>query len=131
MSRVTLDTNAYSAFMRGSEPVLDSVATASAVYLPLFVIAELHYGFRGGSKLRKNLLELEGFLGKPTVEAWLPTLDTARIFGEVQDKLKRAGTPIPVNDIWIASSCIETGSVLVTFDRHFDAVPGLRLWLPQ
>ena len=130
MPKVTLDTNAYSAFMQGSEPVLDAIASADVVYLPVFVIGELHYGFRGGNRLQQNLAELKAFLAKPTVEPWLPTLETGQIFGEIQDQLKRSGTPIPINDIWIASSCIETGSKLITFDKHFQAVPGLRLWSP-
>jgi tRNA(fMet)-specific endonuclease VapC len=41
---------------------------------------------------------------------------------------KKSGTPIPINDAWIAAHALETGSVLVTFDEHFTAVPGLRLW---
>ena len=128
MAKITLDTNAYSAFMQGDEKVLDALADASTVYLPLFVIGELHYGFRGGSKIQENLGQLKAFLDKPTVESWLPTLETAQIYGETQDELKRAGTPIPINDIWIASSCIESGSTLVTYDKHFHHIPSIRLW---
>lgn len=128
MAKITLDTSAYSAFMQGDEKVLDALASSTTVYLPLFVIAELHYGFRGGNKLQENLGQLKAFLNKPTVDSWLPTLETAQIYGETQDQLKRAGTSIPINDIWIASACIESGSTLVTFDQHFQKIPGLRLW---
>ena len=128
MAKITLDTNAYSAFMHGDNKVLDALADASAVYLPLFVIGELHYGFRGGSKLQENLSQLKSFLNKPTVAFWRPTSETAQIYGEIQDQLKRAGTPIPINDIWIASSSIESGSTLVTYDTHFQLIPSVRLW---
>lgn len=114
--------------MQGSERVLDSIASADIVYLPIFVIGELHYGFRGGNRIQQNLAQLKAFLAKPTVEPWLPTTETGQIYGEIQDALKRAGTPIPINHIWIASSCIETGSILITFDGHFQTIPGLRLW---
>jgi len=129
MANISLDTNAYSAFMQGDEKVLDALSSAETVYLPLFVIGELHYGFRGGSKLAENLAQLNAFLSKPTVEIKLPTNETAHIYGEVQDKLKRAGTPIPMNDIWIGSSCIESGCTLITYDQHFKLIPGIRLWL--
>ena len=50
------------------------------------------------------------------------------IFGWLKYQLKLAGTPIPINDVWIAAHAIETGSMLITFDSHFDRIPGLRLW---
>jgi tRNA(fMet)-specific endonuclease VapC len=128
MSAITLDSNAYSAFMRGDDRVLDEIARVEKVYLPLFVVGELHYGFRGGSRLRENLRQLEQFLDKPSVKMWLPTAETAEIYGELKDFLKRKGSPIPINDVWIASAAIETGSKLVTFDQHFNVIPSLRVW---
>jgi predicted nucleic acid-binding protein len=45
-----------------------------------------------------------------------------------KDSLRKSGNPLPVNDVWIGAHTLETGSVLVTYDRHFCAIPGLRLW---
>ncbi len=58
----------------------------------------------------------------------MPVKETADIFGMLKSALKKAGTPIPINDIWIASHAFETGALLVTYDRHFDKIQGLRLW---
>jgi len=52
------------------------------------------------------------------------------IFAEIKHALKRAGTPLPLNDVWIAAQALETGAVLATFDARFANVPGLRLWPP-
>jgi predicted nucleic acid-binding protein len=41
-------------------------------------------------------------------------------------ELKRAGTPIPSNDVWIAALCRQHSLPVVSRDRHFDAVPGLK-----
>ncbi len=128
VSQIVLDTNAYSAFMRGDRSVFSALSNSERVWVPVFVIGELHFGFQGGNRRQENLAELDQFLQKPTVRTWLPTLETAQIYGEVMDNLKRDGNPIPINDVWIASACIETGSRLVTFDQHFRRVPGLRLW---
>jgi tRNA(fMet)-specific endonuclease VapC len=128
MAVITLDSNAYRAFMRGDDKVLLALSGAEKVYLPLFVIGELHYGFRGGSKLRENLTQLARFLDKPSVELWLPTSETAEIYGELMDFLKRSGSSIPINDVWIACATIETGSKLVTYDQHFKSIPSLRIW---
>jgi len=48
--------------------------------------------------------------------------------GHLKDNLRKLGTPIPINDVWIAAHALETGSVLVTYDDHFSRIPGLRLW---
>jgi len=39
-----------------------------------------------------------------------------------------AGTPIPINDVWLAAQAMETGSVVVTFDEHLHRVQGIRIW---
>lgn len=52
---------------------------------------------------------------------------TIRGFGLFAAQLRRRGTPIPTNDVWIAAHAMETGGHLLSFDRHFEAVDGL-LW---
>ena len=46
-------------------------------------------------------------------------------YGEVFSQLKRAGTPIPANDVWIAAVTMESGAHLLTFDDDFSPVAGL------
>ena len=65
---------------------------------------------------------------KSTVSVLDASKETAEIFGLIKDSLKRTGHPIPVNDVWIGAHALETGSVLLTYDRHFAVIPGLRLW---
>jgi predicted nucleic acid-binding protein len=49
------------------------------------------------------------------------------VFGAVKQQLKTDGSPIPLNDVWIAAHAIESGSWLVTYDRHFQNVAGILL----
>jgi tRNA(fMet)-specific endonuclease VapC len=128
MKRILLDTNAYVRFLRGDERVLDCLAKADTVFMSVFVLGELLAGFRAGGKEKDNRPLLERFVLKPSVTVLDGTMDTADLFGLVMASLKKAGTPIPINDVWIAAHALETGSVLITFDEHFIAVPGLRLW---
>ena len=123
-----LDTNAYARFLGGDEAVLEVLSESEVVYLPVIVLGELLSGFRGGSKFQENRKQLSRFLLKPTVQSLDVTEETAEVFGQVKHSLRRAGTPIPMNDVWIAALAIETGSVIVTYDKHFQNVPGLRLW---
>ncbi|MEK7745688.1 MAG: type II toxin-antitoxin system VapC family toxin, partial [Elusimicrobiota bacterium] len=126
--KVLLDTNAYTALLAGEKRVLEALTDADCVYLSVIVLGELHAGFRGGGRREENEKILREFLAKPTVSPLLLSLETAQVFGEIKDRLKRAGTPIPINDLWLAAQAVETGSVLATYDAHFQRVPGLRLW---
>ncbi|QTA86031.1 type II toxin-antitoxin system VapC family toxin [Desulfonema magnum] len=128
MKQILLDTNAYSRFMGGDENVLDVLAKAQIVYFSIFVLGELFAGFRGGSKEQENRKLLDKFIRKPTVSVLNGSDKTANIFGMLRDTLKKAGTPLPINDIWIASHAIETDSVVITYDSHFKKIPGLRIW---
>jgi tRNA(fMet)-specific endonuclease VapC len=128
MKKILLDTNAYVRFLRGDEKVLGYLAQADTVYMSVFVLGELMAGFRGGAKKKANRRLLERFLLKSTVTVHDATMETADIFGLVMAALRKSGTPIPINDIWIAAHALETGSILVTYDDHFASVPGLRLW---
>jgi len=128
MKRVLLDTNAYVGFLSGDHDVLDSMSKASIVYMSIFVLGELYAGFRGGNKESENKAILDRFLSKPSVRILDATSETSEVFGQVKDLLKTAGTPIPINDVWIAAHGIETGSVILTYDAHFKKISGIRLW---
>lgn len=128
MKSVLIDTNAYVAFLAGDRSLLETLSQAETISMSVIVLGELHAGFRGGTRRRENEKILADFLGKPGVSPLMLSLETAQIFGEIKGTLKRAGTPIPINDVWLAAQAIETGSVLMTLDTHFRRVPGLRLW---
>ena len=128
MKNIVLDTNAYTRLLAGQEDVLDAIGTAETVYLSIFVLGELYAGFAGASKERQNKDALNSFLLKPTVKILNATFETAKIFGMVKENLKKAGTPIPINDVWIAAHALETGSTVITYDSHFKKVAGLRRW---
>ncbi|NLX24482.1 MAG: type II toxin-antitoxin system VapC family toxin [Lentisphaerae bacterium] len=128
MKKVLLDTNAYAALLRGDERVLDVLAKAEHVYFSAVVLGELFAGFRGGSLFFENKQRLDQFMARPQVALLSVGRETADVFGSVKHQLKLDGTPIPLNDVWIASHAMETGAVLVTYDKHFRQVAGLRLW---
>ena len=127
MRKILIDTNAYSAFRGGDKAILSVISSADIVYLSIFVMAELWAGFSGGKRNRENRRELDEFKSKSTVKVLAATEETAQIFASIKHGLKQAGTPIPINDIWIAAHALETGAAVVTFDRHFELVRGLRI----
>lgn len=123
--RRLLDTNAYVGLKRGDSNVEDLVRSCEHLYFSIIVLGELYFGFHDGSRLRRNVSELEEFLSHPFVSIALLSRTTADRFGRIATQLKRAGTPIPTNDIWIAAQAMELGAELISFDDHFEHVPGL------
>ena len=128
--KVLLDTNALSALWSGDERILDALGQAECVFMSIIVLGELFAGFRGGTRIKENRARLAGLLAKPTVRTLELSTETAEVYGQIKNALKRAGTPIPINDVWLSAQAIETGSVLITFDNHFGNVSGIRLWDP-
>jgi tRNA(fMet)-specific endonuclease VapC len=126
--KVMLDTNAYSALMRGDPSVVDRVRKSEVVLMSAVVAGELLFGFRNGSRYAVNLEELETFLQNPYVEFIPVSWTTADRFSRVAIQLKQKGSPIPTNDIWIAAQAMETGADLISFDEHFKRVDGL-VWI--
>ncbi|MCB0594685.1 MAG: hypothetical protein H6557_24770 [Lewinellaceae bacterium] len=45
MSKILLDTNAYSYYLLGDERVLERLAGAALVYMSIFVLGELYFIF--------------------------------------------------------------------------------------
>ena len=123
--KLVLDTSAYSHLRAGSDDVMDAVAAAEIVYLPTVVMGELEAGFRLGRRTEENRVTLSEFLSEPFVAVLPVSRRVARRYGQVFAQLRRAGTPIPVNDIWIAACTLERGAHLLTFDRDFERVENL------
>ena len=128
MTKISLDTNAYSHLMQGDPLVFQTIVESETVYISTIVIGELYAGFKGGNRYNKNIHQLESFLEKGEVHTLNVTISTSEIFGEIKSVLKAQGKRIPLNDLWIAAHAIETGSTLISFDSHFKEIPGLRIW---
>jgi tRNA(fMet)-specific endonuclease VapC len=122
MTRIMLDTSAYSAFMRGHPDLHLALQEAEDIYLCPIVLGELLAGFSRGKHRKKNENELAQFLASSRVG--LVPLDegTAERYAVILNSLWSAGTPIPTNDLWIAASAMQHGLRLVTTDAHFQKV---------
>jgi tRNA(fMet)-specific endonuclease VapC len=125
VARLVLDTSAYSHFRYGHEVVLGFMAAAGLILLPTTVLGELEAGFELGARKKENRVLLSQFLEEPFVSILPVTRAVARRYGQLFAQLRRAGTPIPINDIWIAASVLDCGGHLLTFDEDFRCVESL------
>jgi tRNA(fMet)-specific endonuclease VapC len=118
-----LDTSAYSAFMKGHAEVKLALQKAEEILLNPVILGELRAGFRAGNRFRKNERELQIFSSSPRGRFIDITHETAERYAVIVHFLRKAGTPIPTNDIWIAASAMEHGLRVVTTDLHYQKVP--------
>lgn len=80
-----------------------------------------------GGRGRENQVILDSFLEEPLVREVATDRKVARRYGTLFAKLRRAGTPIPINDLWIAAAAMTVRARLLTFDRDFLRVPELEV----
>ncbi len=123
--KLALDTSGYSRLMQSRSNLTGLVENAESVFIPAVTVGELYAGFHLGSRCESNQTSLKEFLNLPGVEIIPINHDIAERYGILVCTLKKLGTPIPTNDIWIAATSLELGARLVTYDAHFHHIPGL------
>ncbi|MBW1942529.1 MAG: type II toxin-antitoxin system VapC family toxin [Deltaproteobacteria bacterium] len=100
--KIMLDTTAYVGFKRNDIETVEIILQAEQILFSPVVLGELMFGFRNGTRFKENMA-----------------------YSRIAAQLKRQGTPIPNNDIWIAAQTQEHGAELITFDQHFKRISGL------
>jgi tRNA(fMet)-specific endonuclease VapC len=110
---------------------MEHISTAPVVVVPTVVVGELVAAFESGSRARENHLTLGEFLDEPFVITADVTRAVSTRYGRVFAALRRAGTPIPVNDIWVAATTLALDGHLLTFDGDFRHVRGLQATILQ
>lgn len=123
--KLALDTNRYRDLVDGVDEVVLTLELAESIAVPFIVVAELRAGFAVGTRTRSNERVLSRFLAKPGVRTIYPGDATTRTYASLYRQLRRQGTPIPTNDIWIAALVVEHGLTLYTRDAHFEHLPQL------
>jgi len=127
VSKILIDTNIYSEFMRGNNKVRNILREIEVIGISVISIGELLSGFKGGVSEEKNRKDLSFFLDSPRVKIYNVDAETSEFYAKIITDLKNSGNPIPTNDIWIASIAFQSGLKLFTMDKHFQKVPGLFL----
>ncbi|MGN6254783.1 MAG: type II toxin-antitoxin system VapC family toxin [Solirubrobacterales bacterium] len=122
MRAYCLDTSAYSNFRRGHEELVALIDRADWIGVPTVTMGELQTGFLLGARRDRNESELEEFLANPVVEVLPVDAEASRHYAEIVADLRRAGTPLPTNDIWIAATAARHGATVLTCDEHFERI---------
>ena len=119
-----LDTNAVSAVADNQAAAVPIFSSAASIELPAIVLGEYRFGI-AQSRRRK---EYEKWLEELIAATRVLSVDeeTSKHYAQIRSELKKAGKPIPSNDLWIAALARQHRLPLMSQDAHFDAVPGLK-----
>jgi tRNA(fMet)-specific endonuclease VapC len=123
--RLLIDTNRYTDMVRGDLAVTRTIEAADLTCLSVIALGELRAGFLGGSRAAENERTLRIFLRKATVQLLAPDEGTTLHYATIYQQLRREGTRIPTNDMWIAALAIQHSLTLYARDAHFAHLPQL------
>lgn len=90
--------------------------------MPVIALGELRAGFAVARRSDENEAELEAFLASPAVEVLPVDSEVSRHYAAIVADLRRAGTPVPTNDIWVAATAARCGATVLTSDTHFGKI---------
>lgn len=120
-----LDTNIVIALFKQDASVIEKLKMASQVYHSSVVIGELYYGAYHSTRKEENTERIEEYVNNTIILSCDEY--TSKVYGQIKANLKKKGTPIPENDIWIAATAIQYDLILVSRDQHFDHINNLSL----
>ena len=118
------DTNALSAVADNERGAVRLFNSAPLVALPVIVLGEYRYGIarsRRRTEYERWLAELVGLSTVLSVDEV-----TSQHYAAIRLELRPVGMVLPANDVWIAALCRQHGLPILSRDKHFDAVPGVR-----
>lgn len=121
--RFLVDSNLWIGLLRNDAQASSHLATLGEVYFCPHVLGELYAGVYKSQLVQSNLGQLSALLRKGKL--LLTDAATAEQYGQLKETLRKQGTPIPINDVWIAATAIQNNLTLVTRDVDFDVISQL------
>lgn len=124
-NKFLLDTNIIAAWLKGETSVADKIDKAKEIHIPIIAVGELYYGALYSTQVAKNMKEIKSITS--TYNVLQIDEETTIAYGNIKAALRKKGKPIPENDIWIAAIAKRFELVVVTRDKHFKEIDGIKI----
>ena len=121
--RYLLDTNIKISLFGKDSQIHNRLSMAEEVFVPCVAVGELYYGAYKALNREENLARIEDALNNTVLSC---DTNIAKKYGDIKNRLKEKGLPVPDNDIWIAAIAQQYALTLITRDSHFEAIENLR-----
>jgi len=122
---VLVDTSVLIDFLKDAEPNAEAVAAlinAKRILTTGIIMAELLQGVRNTKEEEYVAALLDGIPAiEVTATLWMKA-------GKLSCSLRRKGITLPLSDIAIAVTAMEYDLSIFTLDRHFEQIPGVRIY---
>ena len=119
-----LDTNAVSALADGEPGAIEQLDRSPEAAIPVIVLGEFRYGILRSRHRRQYERWLSELLD--VVQVLELNEETAVRYADLRLELKKSGSPLPANDVWVAALCRQYARPILSRDRHFDVVRRLK-----
>ena len=123
--RIVIDTNRLIDLLRGVHEVRDFLEYIDDIFVPYICLAELRAGFLLSKTSAAQERLLQQFLNEAGVKPLYPDESTTHHYARLYAQLRKQGTPIGLNDIWIAALTLQHNLLLYSRDQDFDNLPQL------
>src|SRR5574340_207589 len=121
-----LDTNAASTLIRGRvSQELQNLLMEHSACVSVITEAELRFGVKRRPDATRLAKAVEAFLQDTPVLPW--TSATAHTYAELRTRMETQGIGLSAMDMLIAAQAMAAGCTLLSADRAFSQVPGLRV----
>ena len=125
---VLLDTSVIVPHLRKHSVRIKKPSHGGSLYVIPIILGELYYGAYYSDNPDQKITAIQAMRGALDELS----IDEATVleYGKTRARLRKQGTPLPENDVWIAAAAIRYGLPVATYDKHFTMVPGLKtsLW---
>ncbi|MEL6834348.1 MAG: type II toxin-antitoxin system VapC family toxin [Bacteroidota bacterium] len=125
MAGKLLDSNVLIDLFREDLITIEKLKSLPHIYIPVIVLGELFYGANLSKQIEKRVAQIRTFAAKVTVLNCDSVI--AEMYGEIKSQLRRDGKPIPKNDIWIAALAKQYKLSILSNDKHFTYIKGVRV----
>jgi predicted nucleic acid-binding protein len=118
-----LDTNALYAAADHDPAIVGVLSNAGEISLPVVALGEYRYGISQS----RHQIEYESWIKALLEDCRVLdiTEETTRYYAGHKVELRKKGTPMATNDLWIAALCRQHGLPLLSRDKHFDVATGV------